>query len=111
MTARRAVQAAGPVRTETHEESGTVTLVCRVTGGPQTVIGRSGRLYLTDEELLGVLADLAVHPHWAVAFRAAMADPVVRDAARGVYHLNSGDRRKRLREAMAAAMNETGEQP
>ena len=99
------VHAANLIVTEAHVPDCTI-LRAWVTDGPADAKGRVSVLYLTDDEVRAFLADLAMHPHWALAIRAAAEHPAVVQAADGVIQLNSGGKRLALNEAMKTAMDQ-----
>jgi hypothetical protein len=90
---------------EIDPETGTVTLFAKVTDGPQDAIGRTMELIVGADEVLGLLAALAIRPEWAVAFDAAARDEAVQEAARnGTYYMNHSERVKRVLSAMQDAV-------
>lgn len=77
----------------------------RVAEGPAGMADRYVTTRLSDDEVLILLASLAVQPKWAVAFAAITDDPTFLDAVlRNTYHLNSGGRREALIAKMRAAL-------
>lgn len=105
MTHRRQISA-GRAHSLSISKNGSI-LSAMVTGGPVSAEGRGVRVTLTDDELRGILAHLALDTRWAAAFLALGRSARVLAASRELQYFPGtvGDR-AHLTEIMRLAMDD-----